>query len=471
MPDYLSETLGRQLPAMQLGASLADRSRNYQLDLAKYALQQQQSDINMRIQNLHYADALKESDAVKEDLPKWYQYNKDAQKYFSSGDLTQSPPAVPEFASTHFQNLSKQTASQIESLAPRFAAEKAAERSASLLQSANTALLNQSNKIFEDLQKADPTKWAELSTKYGSTLADPKTGRVNIDAVNQLKSEAVPILEKRKQEEDAIKAVIFASRIPAGVNLPEGTSVPGGQTELVRLATKPVGGTKQQEVEKIGIPGLIQRGLVDPKNPAEISFATEYLNKKLKAPAEDIKQIGAVDSAVSAIDSAMSLKNSFEKIHGEGSISKYIGPWDSAKINAQLVLQDGGTEQDVQDVEFIKRILNNNIVNYRNTKFGATLSPLEKESMEQIVSSVKRNDFFTASKQFGDVLKMSIKPILKRNKLAPNISDELKKQYAPEMFYKVEQGAPAAPSVGQPAGGIDMSAVEAEMKRRGLTPK
>ena len=90
MPDYLSEALGRQLQSMQLGASLAERSRNFQLQTAQLALQQQAQDLNaqktaLALQSQGYAlQHQQEQDKyLAEDLPKIQEWQK---QYLQEGN-------------------------------------------------------------------------------------------------------------------------------------------------------------------------------------------------------------------------------------------------------------------------------------------------------------------------------------------------------------------------------------------------
>jgi len=464
MPDYLSEALGRQLPAMQLGASLADKARNYQLSLAHLALQQQQSDINMRIQNLHYADALKESDSVKEDLPKWYQYNKDAQKYFSSGDLTQSPPAVPEFASTHFQNLSKQTASQIESLAPRFAAEKAAEKSASLLQSANTALLNQSNKIFEDLQKADPAKWAELSTKYGSTLADPKTGRVNIDAVSQLRSEAAPILEKEKAQKDINLIPNLAKQPEEQIDLlvSQGFFTPqqGEAAKQLRAQGITAGERQNKQFTTDQVKQALNAwGSLDKDEEEQIRTLAE--SKQWKAPTGDEnKNFIANKTIAQTADELVNKINTYEQNY-PGKLQGYVGLIGGNIANLERKAMQAKTDEDKKAYEILQYAAKN-LNAAALARSGKQVTSTEQGRLISEIGDLKGANFIDSAKNFAAFSALdyahNVNDFKLKYKLTPTEvqkAEEYRKKYNLSGFEPfIKSGtSPAAPA-GQTGGGI-----------------
>jgi hypothetical protein len=108
------------------------------------------------------------------------------------------------------------------------------------------------------------------------------------------------------------------------------------------------------------------------------------------------------------------------------------------------------------------------ISDYRNQKFGQTLTDPEITSLEKVVSSPSRNDYTQVISTFRDNLRSGAENTIWDYRFSPSIPAGVKNRYLPGARQKFEfqQAAPAAPAAGGLS--IDSNALDAELKKRNL---
>lgn len=168
----------QSLQAFQLGASLFDRAQTqrrimdqFQVNAAESVLRQQQMDLQNKIQQTAYAQALEEQKAQVDEFDQFQKFNTQVSDYLNSD---KNPfPVVPTFKSKAFRAEADRSLNNLEKYSNRAMLLKAQERAAMEADRISAAMLNN-------------------ASKYGAFKIDPESGKVSIDynVVNQRAQQA-----------------------------------------------------------------------------------------------------------------------------------------------------------------------------------------------------------------------------------------------------------------------------------------
>jgi len=455
MPDYLSEALGRQLPAMQLGASLADKAKNYQLSLAHLALQQEQQSVAsqqaaLALQTHGYAlQHQKEQDAfLAEDLPKVQEWQKQYLQWNAKNDPTAPFPEPPSDLKsiTALKTVGDMTGPVIQNLPMaqnRFYQKQAYD--------SQMEQLNQAQKVLNE----EGQHQVILDNSGGldqNNRIDPAKSKAIFDA-------AAPILLTRKKEKDAMQAALFGSRLAPGSTVPEGAAVPGGQTGVAQAAVKTAGGVGGQKAEN-AVKTLQAEGRIS-NDPVEAqAVKTAYEQGKASPPNDLLKTFNNSDVAINGLNRAFSLIKDFNKTYGSkdrpDAFGDYVGPIDKPKFTLTGKWK-GLTTQEQMDAKDALTQIKSVVDSYRKGLYGSALTPTEQKEFSDLIGSANNNDYVNSVSSFVKTLKNSNASIVRRYPYAQDFNVDTIKMYAPEL---IKSGtAPAAPA-GQTGGGIKILSTE-----------
>ena len=453
------------LEAFQLGASLYDRAQTQKrmmeqvnMQLADQQMRKENYDIQNRVASNQLTTGLAEQKKFSADLPKIQAWQSAYVQWNAKGDPTAAFPAPPTDlqSATGLKMLGDMSGPVIQSLPMaqnRFLLEKA--------NASQMAVLNKEIDFLNENGKSD------IPLQYNGGL-DPKTQQINPEFRAAIFAAAAPL----RQEQAKLKN-LTAIGLAGQRNTKEGLKDlldSGGITQQLYEQLLPTarteGGVVAQRAEKV-IKEFKNQGLI--KNDSDESEATAYLMgaEQGKTPAPVIKSLNAANSAVIELDNAFKKLEDFEKKYGKGSFNEYVGPLDSPIFDLKGRFKTL-TSQEQQDARAVHTKIQMVISDYRNQKFGQTLTDPEITSLEKVVSSPSRNDYTQVISTFRDNLRSGAENTIWDYRFSPSIPAGVKNRYLPGARQKFEfqQAAPAAPAAGGLS--IDSNALDAELKKRNL---
>jgi hypothetical protein len=455
----------QSLEAFQLGASLYDRAQTQKrmidqvnMQLADQQMRKEHYDIQNQVASNQLATGLAEQKKFSFDLPKIQAWQSAYVQWNAKGDPTAAFPAPPSDlqSATGLKMLGDMSGPVLQSL-PMM-------QNRHYQQVANNKemeSLNSEVKFLTENGKSD------IVLQYNSGV-DPKTGQINLDARKAIFDAANPL----RQEQARMKK-LTAIGMAGQRNTKEGlkTLLDSGditQQEYEQLlpTARTEGGVVAQRAEKV-IKEFKNQGLI--KNDSDESEATAYLMgaEQGRTPAPVIKSLNAANSAVIELDNAFKKLEDFEKKYGKGSFNEYVGPLDSPIFDLKGRFKTL-TSQEQQDARAVHTKIQMVISDYRNQKFGQTLTDPEITSLEKVVSSPSRNDYTQVISTFRDNLRSGAENTIWDYRFSPSIPAGIKNRYLPGARQKFEfqQATPAAPAAGGLS--IDSNALDAELKKRNL---
>jgi hypothetical protein len=455
----------QSLQAFQLGASLYDRAQTQKrmidqvnMQLADQQMRKEHYDIQNQVASNQLATGLAEQKKFSFDLPKIQAWQSAYVQWNAKGDPTAAFPAPPTDlqSATGLKMLGDMSGPVIQSLPMaqnRFLLEKA--------NASQMAVLNKEIDFLNENGKSD------IPLQYNGGL-DPKTQQINPEFRAAIFAAAAPL----RQEQAKLKN-LTAIGLAGQRNTKEGLKDlldSGGITQQLYEQLLPTarteGGVVAQRAEKV-IKEFKNQGLI--KNDSDESEATAYLMgaEQGKTPAPVIKSLNAANSAVIELDNAFKKLEDFEKKYGKGSFNEYVGPLDSPIFDLKGRFKTL-TPQEQQDAKAVHTKIQMVISDYRNQKFGQTLTDPEITSLEKVVSSPSRNDYTQVISTFRDNLRSGAENTIWDYRFSPSIPAGIKNRYLPGARQKFEfqQAAPAAPAAGGLS--IDSNALDAELKKRNL---
>ena len=438
MPDYLSETLNRQLPAVQLGMSLADKSRNYQLELANLALKQQQADVAgqqaaLALQTHGYAlQHQKEQDMyLAEDLPKIQDWQKQFIQWNAKGDPLAPFPTPPSDLKSIVG------LKQVGDMSGPVLANLPMEQNRYFAKQAYDGQMSQLNKAIEVLN----------TEGQHQVILDNNGGLGQNNRIDPVKSKAIfdaaaPILEKNKREKDAMQAALFGNRLAAGATIPVDAAVPGGNTAIAQAAVKTAGGVQGQKADE-AVKTLTAQGRISDPQEAQV-VKTAYEQGKASPPTDLIKTFNNSDLAINGLDRAFSLINDFNQKYGTkekpDAFGGYIGPIDKPTFYLTGKWK-GLTTQEQADAKDALTQIKGVVDNYRHGLYGSALTESEKKQFEELIGSANRNDYVKSVSSFEKTLKTSNERIVRRYPYAQDFNLDSIKMYAPDLIKSGSAGS------------------------------
>ena len=436
-----------QLQAVQLGASLYDRAQTqkrmmeqFNMQLADQQMRKEHYDIQNQVASNQLTTGLAEQKKFSFDLPKIQAWQSAYVQWNAKGDPTAAFPAPPSDlqSATGLKMLGDMSGPVLQSLPMaqnRFLVEKA--------NTSQMAVLNKEIDFLNENGKSD------IPLQYNGGL-DPKTQQINPEFRAAIFAAAAPL----RQEQAKLKN-LTAIGLAGQRNTKEGLKDlldSGGITQQLYEQLLPTarteGGVVAQRAEKV-IKEFKNQGLI--KNDSDESEATAYLMgaEQGRTPAPVIKSLNAANSAVIELDNAFKKLEDFEKKYGKGSFNEYVGPLDSPIFDLKGRFKTL-TPQEQQDAKAVHTKIQMVISDYRNQKFGQTLTNPEITSLEKVVSSPSRNDYTQVISTFRDNLRSGAENTIWDYRFSPSIPAGIKNRYLPGARQKFEfqQAAPAAPAAG-----------------------
>lgn len=440
------------LQAFQLGANLYDRAQTQsrlmaemKRSAARSIIDTQGAEIQNKILDNQLTTGLAERKKFSDDLPKIQAWQSAYVQWNAKGDPTAAFPAPPTDlqSATGLKMLGDMSGPVIQSLPMA--------QNRFLLEKANTSQMAVLNKEIDFLNENGKS---DIPLQYNGGL-DPKTQQINPEFRAAIFAAAAPL----RQEQAKLKN-LTAIGLAGQRNTKEGLKDlldSGGITQQLYEQLLPTarteGGVVAQRAEKV-IKEFKNQGLI--KNDSDESEAIAYLMgaEQGKTPAPVIKSLNAANSAVIELDNAFKKLEDFEKKYGKGSFNEYVGPLDSPIFDLKGRFKTL-TSQEQQDARAVHTKIQMVISDYRNQKFGQTLTDPEITSLEKVVSSPSRNDYTQVISTFRDNLRSGAENTIWDYRFSPSIPAGVKNRYLPGARQKFEfqQAAPAATVTnGQPVG-------------------
>ncbi len=429
-----------------------------QVQTAESLLQRQGIELQNKIRDNELANGISERAKFSADLPKIQQWQSAYVQWNAKGDPTAAFPPPPSDlqSATGLKMLGDMSGPVIQSLPMaqnRFIYEKAL--------TSETAALNKEIDFLTENGKSD------IVLQYNAGI-DPETRKINPEFRKAIFDAAAPIRQEQARLKKLSTIALAGQRnTREGLKsqLDSGAITPQEYEELLPTA-RTEGGVVAQRAEKV-IKEFKNQGLI--KNDSDESEATAYLMgaEQGRTPAPVIKSLNAANSAVIELDNAFKKLEDFEKKYGKGSFNEYVGPLDSPIFDLKGRFKTL-TSQEQQDARAVHTKIQMVISDYRNQKFGQTLTDPEITSLEKVVSSPSRNDYTQVISTFRDNLRSGAENTIWDYRFSPSIPAGIKNRYLPGARQKFEfqQAAPAAPAAGGLS--IDSNALDAELKKRNL---
>ena len=443
------------LQAFQLGANLYDRAQTQsrlmaemKRSAARSIIDTQGAEIQNKILDNQLTTGLAERKKFSDDLPKIQAWQSAYVQWNAKGDPTAAFPAPPTDlqSATGLKMLGDMSGPVIQSLPMA--------QNRFLLEKANTSQMAVLNKEIDFLNENGKS---DIPLQYNGGL-DPKTQQINPEFRAAIFAAAAPL----RQEQAKLKN-LTAIGLAGQRNTKEGLKDlldSGGITQQLYEQLLPTarteGGVVAQRAEKV-IKEFKNQGLI--KNDSDESEATAYLMgaEQGKTPAPVVKSLNAANSAVIELDNAFKKLEDFEKKYGKGSFNEYVGPLDSPIFDLKGRFKTL-TSQEQQDARAVHTKIQMVISDYRNQKFGQTLTDPEITSLEKVVSSPSRNDYTQVISTFRDNLRSGAENTIWDYRFSPSIPAGVKNRYLPGARQKFEfqQAAPAASAGEQPMSPQDV---------------
>jgi hypothetical protein len=433
------------LEAFQIGASLYDRAQTQkrmmdqlQLQTAQQLMQQKSADLQNKIQQNSFGQALKEQEAQDREFGAFQKYNEDVADYLNDPDKYSVIPAVPRFESKVYNQNATQASKGLSQFSNRAIAAKTLESVKNIADQADIQILTQAAKLGAFQLNEDGTS---KRNERGVPLVDFKKLQEM-----QMQAAGIELLQKESVTGSKFTKESLSEALSKG-------TVTQSQYDKYLPFARPEGGIGEQRTQK-NIQDLAAEGF-DLSNPADVANATRVIRSNIKTPAKVIDSITASDKAIFQLDNAIEKINQFDALYGKGAFNEYVGPIDSPLFKATAKFK-GLTSAEKQTARTIQQQIGMVIQDYRKGVFGATLTTNEQKNMDSISGTTGGNDYVLLTSGFNENLKRGIEKSITNNKFNADIPMDLKRTYAPRIF--VGGATPATPSVGQPAGGVPLPA-------------
>lgn len=427
------------LNAFGMGSSLADRARNYQLQLADLALKQQEANVNQQksalaLQAQGYAlQHQKEQDAyLAEDLPKVQDWQKQYLQWNANGDPTAPFPTPPSdlkslTALKQVGDLSNGVLQSLPMAQNRYFMQQAVHQTLGqinddvkfAIEHGLGDVVRANNGGLDDRGHPDNTRWAAIQSaiaperKKQQDLKDLSTmsqvgGRIYIDELND--------------------------------QLASGEITPERYNQLKPYA-RTKGGVQAQKAD-IQLKPLKEQGVIS--TPQQEEEARSYiLTTGGKLPSTVAKSFDSANAAVTQLDDAFKRIQDFKAKYGSKVFDDYVGPIDDNWFNAKGKFKGLNADQDKEAQQILSEI-KQVTSDYRKGLYGSALTPTEKSEMEKVIGASSRSDYLNLITGFRNVLARGLKQVVVDHRYSTDIQKDVKERYAPEIFSKPATSAPSA---------------------------
>jgi hypothetical protein len=442
------------LEAFQLGASLYDRAQTQkrmmeqlQVQTAESLLQRQGMEIQNKIRDNELASGISERAKFSADLPKVQAWQSAYIQWNAKGDPTAAFPAPPTDiqSATGLKMLGDMSGPVIQSL-PMM-------QNRFLLEKANTSQMAVLNKEIDFLNENGKS---DIPLQYNGGL-DPKTSQINPEFRKAIFDAAAPIRQEQARLKKLSTIALAGQRnTREGLKsqLDSGAITPQEYEELLPTA-RTEGGVVEQRTQK-NIKDLVDEGLLDLNNKADVATASRAIRSNLKTPTKIVDSVTASDSATNQLDNALQKIQAFDAKYGTNAFSQYVGPVDEPFFRAEGKFK-GLTSAEKQTARTIQQQIAQVVQNYRLGIFGQTLQPNEQKNMDDIVGTARGNDYLVLVGGFNDNLKSGLKRTISNYKFNADIPINIKRTHAPEIFVSGQrQDVQTVPPAEQPVSAQDV---------------
>jgi len=442
------------LKAFELGASLYDRAQTQkrmmeqlQVQTAESLLQRQGMEIQNKIRDNELASGISERAKFSADLPKVQAWQSAYIQWNAKGDPTAAFPAPPTDiqSATGLKMLGDMSGPVIQSL-PMM-------QNRFLLEKANTSQMAVLNKEIDFLNENGKS---DIPLQYNGGL-DPKTSQINPEFRKAIFDAAAPIRQEQARLKKLSTIALAGQRnTREGLKsqLDSGAITPQEYEELLPTA-RTEGGVVEQRTQK-NIKDLVDEGLLDLNNKADVATASRAIRSNLKTPTKIVDSVTASDSATNQLDNALQKIQAFDAKYGTNAFSQYVGPVDEPFFRAEGKFK-GLTSAEKQTARTIQQQIAQVVQNYRLGIFGQTLQPNEQKNMDDIVGTARGNDYLVLVGGFNDNLKSGLKRTISNYKFNADIPINIKRTHAPEIFVSGQrQDVQTVPPAEQPVSAQDV---------------
>lgn len=401
--------LQSQLQAVSLGASMAQRrienqrlQQQLQMQVGEQVMRQRQYELQNKIQETALAQSLREQEAMNTEFDQFNQFNQQVTDFLNNPDPQGKIPTPPAFKSKTYQQEANRAIQGMDQYSVRSQMVKAADYARAKADRVDAQLMNE-------------------AAKYDAFKVNPETG------MPMRGPDGVPMIDYQ----------VLTARKAKERELSE------QRTDM--LTRGGVGNVKIQNAVK----DLATQGIIDLGNEVEVAEAASLIRAGAKVPAKTATSIMAADNAVVQLDNAMKRVESFNQKYGPNAFNEYVGPLDAPVFRAEGKYK-GLAEEDKKEARLIQQQIAKVVQDYRKDVFGATLTVNEERNMNDVVGTAGGNDYLLLINGFADNLKRGLGNQVRTLKLYPDLSPDIKKRYAPEIFVREEVVQPVQRQTTQP---------------------
>lgn len=368
----------QSLQAFQLGASLFDRAQTqqrlmeqFQLNAADQVMRQRQYDLQNKIQENAYAQALDEQAKLKEDYDNM-QTNLQLRDEFFRNPKAEFPKFLPVKSKAN-QSVMFQISQQLDNYAPRARLQKS-------LQSIENKQLNDA----ADIQELFNVKVVTPEGSIDQAVFDqymPKLRETRL-----LKDYSQDVRSAYTQTDESLP---FQKRIGEAIKLAK------------ERGKSPTERTQERNAELAISEYTSAFGKPDEQTDAFIR--NNALTGKWKTPeGTDQKRIRGDETISKNASSLVDQLDAFEKRFGSGAIQKYVGLIDGKVEELKRKLSAAKTEEEKQAYALLQRFQSNfNTVAFE--KSGKAVTSQEMERLRAALGNIQSNNFADDVRNFASL--------------------------------------------------------------------
>ena len=441
---------------IELGYSMAAKSRQYQLELAQLALQQEHQNLQsqqaaqaMQIQGYNFQRQQSQDAAFSSEIPALMEHQTALMDWAAKGDSAVPLPAAPKVSSVKGAELLRSMQEPMQNVL--------ANQSLHMVQTANAQQMRLGNEAADVLLKnGNP----DLVSMYPIT---DRSGKPILENIKMLMDAAGKVNAANKALADRLKLVSLYARENLDVlrdKLNRGLITPEEFAEA-----EPYAKASQKERSTFkDVQGLIQRGIIDESDKNSILEAESQIrNKTNERPAEIKQRYDLTETARKVLNDAQTDIKNFDQKYGSGAFAQYIGPFNKPVYDATGLLK--GLDAAQAEAKNIFGKINDVKVEYQKGTFGTAVTGPEKEDMKELFGNATRNDFLVMLDSFKNALAAHNGYIIRQHPYDSGILDSDRQELAPDTFRGRRTttpagaaGGPAVPTAGTApqtgAGGV-----------------
>jgi len=453
------------LEAFQLGASLYDRAQTQkrmteqlQLQTAQQVMQQRSADLQNKIQQNAFGQSLKEQETFAVDLPKIQKWQSDYVQWNAKGDPTIAFPAPPSDlqSATGLKMLGDMSKPVIDSLPMA--------QNRHILQESYNNRMKQLNEASSILSKA-----GDSQTVFDNNNGLGSDGRYDPIRAKAIFHAADAIVKKEKAQKDVNLIANLAKLPDASIDVQVANGIYTQEQGDAAKELSQRGLTGGERLKGKSLSDQVAQasnawGSLSQEDKDQIKAIVE--TGQWKAPSgEDNKMFLANKSIARTSDELVNKIDAYEKQY-PGKLNGYIGLIGGNIAKLDQKFSEAKTDQDKKAYE----ILQYSSKNFNSTalaRSGKAVTSGEQARLVSELGDLKSGNFINAAKNFAAFSALdyahNINDFKTKYRLTPNEvkqADVYRTKYnlsAFEPFVNNPQPgmtAPAAPSVGQPAGGV-----------------